>query len=61
MPDLIKKISVYLLWLFWKITFLKFGPRSIIYKPFRIRGQRNIKIGKNVAIHQYSWLEVLEN
>lgn len=61
MRDLIKKISAYLLWPFWKITFLKFGPRSIIYKPLRIRGQRNIKIGKNVAIHKYSWLEVLDN
>ena len=61
MRDLIKKISAYLLWPFWKITFLKFGPRSIIYKPLRIRGQRNIKIGNNVAIHEYSWLEVVEN
>lgn len=39
-----------------KIMFYKFGRHSLIFKPLRIEGSKNIKIGDYVQIRKYVWL-----
>ena len=40
-------------------SFAEFGKHSVISPPLRISGEKRIKIGNNVFVGEYCWLQVL--
>jgi len=44
---------------FYSLFFKNIGSKSIIYKPLKINGSRNILIGNNVIIESRTWIAAL--
>jgi acetyltransferase-like isoleucine patch superfamily enzyme len=49
----------YFVCFFYKFQFGKFGNHSVILKPLKIQGKKNIFIGNNVVVQKYTWLAAL--
>jgi acetyltransferase-like isoleucine patch superfamily enzyme len=57
--EICEKLQTRLYTLLLRSSFFKFGKKSLIIPPLRLRNSKYISIGEGVIIHNYCWIQAL--